>query len=212
MALDITEIRLSRRQEKEVLKAVRENGFINLVLDGERPRFTEESGGDDIASIDLGNDYYERLLATLAKKGIVASKELTKAIEKVLAAEKVYEDGEFFKAVGKIDGATEQAVASLRKQIDQLLETDITPKMRNDYRAVLRKLDKKDYRPDYVEKWAGRLLAAEKLQAYEGGVRTARDRYGDAALLHRLYGRIYVRGRSFKGGERLQWVRLLKPE
>lgn len=212
MALDITEVRLTRRQEKEIMKAAREKGRINLIMDGGMPRFSIEDPGEDITAIDFGNHYYEKLLATLASKGIVPSKELTKTIEKVLAEEKVYEDGEFFKAVGNIDSATDKAVTNLRNRIEKLLQSDLAPKMRNDYRAVIRKLDSKDYKPDYVEKWTSRVLGAEKLEAFEGKIQTARDGFGDAALQHRLYGRIYIRGRNFKGGERLQWIRLLKPE
>ena len=101
---------------------------------------------------------------------------------------------------------------SLRKQIEKLLATDLSPKQRNDYRAVLRKLDKNDYRPDYVDKWTNRVLGAEKVEAYETKLQSAREEFGDAALLHRLYGRFFIRGTGFKGGERLKWVRLLKPE
>jgi hypothetical protein len=84
--------------------------------------------------------------------------------------------------------------------------------MRNDYRAVLRKLDSNDYKTDYVEKWTNRILGTEKLEVYEKKMHAARDDFGDSALLHRLYGRIYIQGNDFKGGERLKWVRLLKPE
>ena len=212
MALDITEVGLSRRQEKEIMKAAREKGRINLILDGKKPRLsTKDEDGGDVAVIDFGNHYYEKLLTTLAGKGIVPSKELTRAIEKVLAEEKVYEDGEFFKAVGKIDGATGRAATSLRKEIEKLLQSDLPPKQRNDYRAILRKLDSKDYKTDYVEKWTSRLLGAEKLEAFGHKLQDARDDFGDTALLHRLYGRIYILGTEFRGGERLKWVRLLKP-
>ncbi len=108
---------------------------------------------------------------------------------------------------------TVDASARLRKQIEQLLtDPHITPKMRNDYRAVIRKLDSNDYKPDYVEKWTNRLLGKEKLEAFDNKLQAARDSFGDAALLHRLYGRIYLRGKDVKGGQRLRWVRLLKPE
>ncbi|MGA9141604.1 MAG: hypothetical protein WBZ29_15375 [Methanocella sp.] len=214
MALDITAIRLDKRQEKLIMKAAREKGRINLIMDGGKPRLSakDQEKDTDVTVIDFGNHYYERLLTTLGGKGIVPSKELTKAIEKVLAEEKAYEDGEFFKAVGTIDGETEKAVANLRKKIDALLQTDLAPKMKNDYRAVLRKLDKNDCKPDYVDKWTDRVLGAEKVEAYENKLLSARDGFGDAALMHRLYGRIFIRGMEFKGGERLKWVRLLKPE
>lgn len=213
MALDITEIRLNKRQEKQIMDAARKKGRINLILDGDRPGFSTNDTGDDVAVIDFGNHYYEKLLTTLASKGIVPSKELMKAIEKVLAEEKAYEDGEFFKAAGRIDDATAKAAANLRKAIEKLLASpDLTPKMRNDYRAVLRKLDGNSYKSDYVEKWTNRVLGAEKLEAFEKKLQSARDDFGDSALLHRLYGRIYLRGKDVKGGERLKWIRLLKPE
>jgi hypothetical protein len=213
MALDITEIRLDKRQEKLIIKTAREKGRINLIMDNGKARLSsKEHEGADVAVIDFGNHYYEKLLTRLSGKGIVPSKELTKAIEKVLVDEKVFEDGEFFKAVGKIDGETEKAVAGLRKKIEALLRTDLTPKVKNDYRAVLRKLDKNDYKPDYVDKWTNRVLGAENVEAYETKLQSARDDFGDAALLHRLYGRFFIRGTEFRGGERLRWVRLLKPE
>ncbi len=214
MALDITEIRLNKRQETQIMDAARKEGRINLIIDGEKVKLSaDDADDDDVTIIDFSNHYYEKLLTTLAVKGIVPSKELSKAIEKVLTEEKVYEDGEFFKAVGKIDTTTEKAAASLRKKIEQLLaSTDLTPKMRNDYRAVLRKLDSNDYKPDYVEKWTDRVLGSKKLEAFDNKLQTARSDFGDAALLHRLYGRIYLSGKNVKGGERLKWVRLLKPE
>jgi hypothetical protein len=216
MALDITDIRLNRRQEKEVMKAAREKGHINLILDEGKVRLSARDdgtdAGDDIAVIDFGNHYYEQLLARLAGKGIVPSRELTRAIEKAVTDEKVYEDGAFFKAVGKIDGETDRAVSRLRKEIERQLRGDLTPKQRNDYRAVLRKLDGKDYKPDYVEKWTGRVLGAEKLESYDDRLQSARDEFGDAALLHRLYSRIFIRGKDIRGGERLRWVRLVRPE
>jgi hypothetical protein len=212
MALDITDIRLNRRQEKEVMKAAREKGHINLILDEGKVRLSAEAEGHDVTVIDLGNHYYEQLLARLAGKCIVPSKELTRAIEKAVTDEKVYEDGAFFKAVGKIDGETDKAVSRLRKGIERQLRDDLTPKQRNDYRAVLRKLDSKDFKPDYVEKWTGRVLGAEKLEAYDDRLQSARDEFGDAALLHRLYSRIFIRGKDFRGGERLQWVRLVRTE
>jgi hypothetical protein len=212
MALDITDIRLNRRQEKEVMKAAREKGHINLILDEGKVRLSAEAEGHDVTVIDFGNHYYEQLLARLAGKGIVPSKELTRAIEKAVTDEKVYEDGAFFKAVGKIDGETDKAVSRLRKGIERQLRGDLTPKQRNDYRAVLRKLDSKDFKPDYVEKWTGRVMGAEKLEAYDDRLQSARDEFGDAALLHRLYSRIFIRGKDFRGGERLQWVRLVRTE
>jgi hypothetical protein len=213
MALDITEIKLNRRQEKKIMDAAREKGRINLIMDGEKVKLSADDEEGDVTVIDFGNHYYEKLLTTMAERGIVPSKELNRTIEKVLTVEKVYEDGEFFKAVGKIDSTTSKAAASLRKQIERLLDSPgLTPKMRNDYRAVLRKLDSNDYKTDYVEKWTNRVLGTEKLEALENRMQSARDDFGDAALLHRLYGRIYIRGRDFKGGERLRWVRLLKPE
>jgi hypothetical protein len=213
MALDITEIRLNKRQEKQIMDAARETGHINLILDGDKPKFSTKDAGDDVTIIDFGNHYYEKMLADLATKGIVPSKELDKAIEKVLTEEKVFEDGEFFKAVGKIDDTTVKAADNLHKEIERLLAApDITPKMRNDYRAVLRKLDSNEYKSDYVEKWTNRILGAEKLEAFEKKLQSTRDNFGDAALLHRLYGRIYLRGKEVKAGERLKWIRLLKPE
>lgn len=213
MALDITEVRLDKRQEKLILKTAREKGRINLIMDNGKIRLSsKDQENADVTVIDFGNHYYEKLLTTLAGKGIVPSKELTKAIEKVLVNEKVFEDGEFFKAVGTIDDETERAVAGLRNKIEALLQTDLTPKMKNDYRAVLRKLDKDDYKPDYVDKWTNRVLGAEKVEAYENNLQSARESFGDAALLYRLYGRFFIRGTEFKGGERLKWVRLLKPE
>ncbi|HUL62704.1 MAG TPA: hypothetical protein VLT35_06540 [Methanocella sp.] len=213
MALDITEIRLNRRQEKQIMDAARKTGRINLILDGGKVKLSGQDAGDDVSVIDFGNDYYEQLLTSLGNRGIVPSKELGKAIEKVLTDEKVYEDGEFFKAIGEIEGATDKATAGLRKRLEQLLgDASLPPKLRNDYRAILRKLDGNDYRPDYVEKWTSRLLGAEKLEVFEGRLQSAREGFGDAALLHRLYGRIYLRGKDVKGGQRLRWVRLLKPE
>jgi hypothetical protein len=213
MALDITEIRLDRRQEKLILKAARKTGHINLIMDDGKVRLSsKDQDGTDLTVLDFGNHYYEKLLTRLASKGIVPSKELTKTIEKVLVNEKIFEDGEFFKAVGTIDDETQKAVAGLRSKIEALLQTDLTPKMKNDYRAVLRKLDKNDYKPDYVDKWTNRVLGAEKVEDFESGLQSARDSFGDAALLYRLYGRIFIRGTEFKGGERLKWVRLLKPE
>ena len=213
MALDITEIRLDRRQEKLILKTAREKGRINLIMDGGKTRLsTEKQEGTDVAVIDFANHYYEILLTELAGKGIVPSKELLKAIEKVLAEEKVFEDDEFYKAVSTIDGETEMAVASLRKKIEALLQTDLAPKMKNDYRAVLRKLDKNDYKPDYVDKWTNRVLGAEKVEAFESKLLSAREGFGDEVLLYRLYSRFFIRGTEFKGGQRLKWVRLLKPE
>ncbi len=213
MALDITEIRLDRRQEKLILKTAREKGRINLIMDGGKTRLsTKKQEGTDVAVIDFANHYYEILLTELAGKGIVPSKELLKAIEKVLAEEKVFEDGEFYKAVSTIDGETEMAVASLRKKIEALLQTDLAPKMKNDYRAVLRKLDKNDYKPDYVDKWTNRVLGAEKVEAFESKLLSAREGFGDEVLLYRLYSRFFIRGTEFKGGQRLKWVRLLKPE
>jgi hypothetical protein len=213
MALDITEIKLNKRQEKQIMNAAREKGLIYLILDGEKMKLSANDAGDDVTAIDFDNNYYEELLTMLADEGIVPSKELSKAIEKVLTDEKVYEDGEFFKAIGDIEDATVDASAGLRKQIEKLLTAPgITPKIRNDYRAVIRKLDSGDYKPDYVEKWTNRLLGAEKLEVFENKLQSARDCFGDAALLHRLYGRIYIRGKEFKGGQRLRWVRLLKPE
>jgi hypothetical protein len=136
MALDITEIRLDRRQEKLILKTAREKGRINLIMDGGKTRLsTKKQEGTDVAVIDFANHYYEILLTELAGKGIVPSKELLKAIEKVLAEEKVFEDGEFYKAVSTIDSETVSAVAGLRKKIEALLQTDLAPKMKNDYRA-----------------------------------------------------------------------------
>ncbi len=213
MALDITEIRLDKRQEKLILRTAREKGRINLIMDGGKARLsTKKQDGADVAVIDFANHYYEILLKELSGKGIVPSKELTKAIEKVLVEEKVFEDGEFFKAVSTIDGETEKAVAGLRKKIEALLKTELAPKMKNDYRAVLRKLDNNDYKPDYVDKWTNRVLGAEKVEAFENNLQTARDSFGDEVLLYRLYGRFFIRGTEFKGGERLKWVRLLKPE
>lgn len=213
MALDIKEIKLNKRQEKQIMDAAREKGRINLILDGEKVKLSRNDAGDDVTVLDFGNHYYEKLLTGLAGKGIVPSKELSKAIEKVLTEEKVYEDGEFFKAIGEIEGATDNATVNLRKQLEKLLEAPgLTPKMRNDYRAVLRKLDSNDYKPDYVEKWTNRVLGEEKLEVFENKLLAARNEFGDAALLHRLYGRIFVRGKNFRGGERLKWVRLLKPE
>jgi hypothetical protein len=213
MALDITEIRLDKRQEKLILKTAREKGRINLITDGGKTRLsTKKQENADVTVIDFANHYYEILLEELSVKGIVPSKELLKAIEKVLTAEKVFEDGEFYKAVGTIDGETEMAVASLRKKVEALLQTDLTPKMKNDYRAVLRKLDKNDYKPDYVDKWTSRVLGAEKVEAYESKLLSAREGFGDEVLLNRLYCRFFIRGTEFKGGERLKWVRLLKPE
>jgi hypothetical protein len=176
-------------------------------------KLSAKDAGDDVTVIDFGNDYYEELLTTLGDKGIVPSKELNRAIEKVLSDEKVYEDGEFFKAIAEIEDATVDASARLRKQLEKLLEApDLAPKMRNDYRAILRKLDSNDYKPDYVEKWTDRLLGKEKLNAFDNELQAARDGFGDAALLHRLYGRIYLRGKDVRGGQRLRWVRLRKPE
>jgi hypothetical protein len=213
MALDITQIKLNKRQEKQIMDAARKNGRINLILDDGKVKLSGKDAGEDISVIDFGNHYYEELLATLASKGIVPSKELSKAIEKVLTDEKVYEDGEFFKAIGEIEGATDTAMVSLHKHLENLLEAPgLTPKMRNDYRAILRKLDSDDYKSDYVEKWTDRLLGAEKREVFENQLLSARDGFGDAALLHRLYGRIYIRGKDFKGGQRLGWIRLLKPE
>lgn len=213
MALDIKEIKLNKRQEKQIMDAAREKGRIYLILDGEKVKLSAKDAGDDVTVIDFGNDYYEELLTTLGDKGIVPSKELNKAIEKVLSDEKVYEDGEFFKAIAEIEDVTVDASARLRKQLEKLLEApDLAPKMRNDYRAILRKLDSNDYKPDYVEKWTDRLLGKEKLEAFDDKLQAARDSFGDAALLHRLYGRIYLRGKDVKGGQRLRWVRLLKPE
>jgi hypothetical protein len=213
MALDIKEIKLNKRQEKQIMDAAREKGRIYLILDGEKVKLSAKDAGDDVTVIDFGNDYYEELLSTLGGKGIVPSKELSKAIEKVLSDEKVYEDGEFFKAIAEIEDVTVDASARLRKQLEKLLEApDLAPKMRNDYRAILRKLDSNDYKPDYVEKWTDRLLGKEKLNAFDNELQAARDSFGDAALLHRLYGRIYLRGKDVKGGQRLRWVRLLKPE
>jgi|AGTN01.3.fsa_nt_gi hypothetical protein len=213
MALDITEIRLNKRQETQIMDAAREKGRINLIIDGEKVKLSTGDADDDITVIDFANHYYEKLLTTLAVKGIVPSKELSKTIEKVVAEEKAYEDDEFFKAVGKIDTTTEKAATSLRKKIEQLLaDPNLTPKLRNDYRAVLRKLDGNDYKPDYVEKWTDRILGSKKLEAFDNKLQTARSDFGDAALLHRLYGRIYLRGKNVRGGERLKWVRLLKPE
>jgi hypothetical protein len=206
MALDIKEIKLNKRQEKQIMDAAREKGHIYLILDGEKVKLSAKDAGDDVSVIDFGNDYYEELLTSLGEKGIVPSKELNKAIEKVLSDEKVYEDGEFFKAIAEIEDVAVDVSTRLRKQIGQLLaDPHITPKMRNDYRAVIRKLDGNDYMPDYVEKWTDRLLGEEKLEA-------ARDGFGDASLLHRLYGRIFLRGKDVKGGQRLRWVRFLKPE
>jgi len=213
MALDITEIKLNKRQEKQIMNAARVKGRINLILDGEKVKFSANDAGDDVTVIDFGNHYYEELLTTLGDKGIVPSKELSKAIEKALTDEKVYEDGEFFKAIGEIEGATDTAMVNLHKHLEQLLkDPGLTPKLRNDYRAVLRKLDSDDYKSDYVEKWTNRLLGAEKLEVFENSLQSARDDFGDKALLHRLYGRIYIRGKDFKGGQRLRWIRLLKPE
>ncbi len=121
MALDIKEIKLNKRQEKQIMDAAREKGRIYLILDGEKVKLSAKDAGDDVTVIDFGNDYYEELLTTLGDKGIVPSKELNKAIEKVLSDEKVYEDGEFFKAIAEIEDVTVDASARLRKQIEQLL-------------------------------------------------------------------------------------------
>jgi hypothetical protein len=213
MALDITEIKLNKRQEKQIMSAAREKGRICLILDNDKVKLSANDAGDDVTVIDFANDYYEELLTTLGDRGIVPSKELSKAIEKVLTDEKVYEDGEFFKAIGEIEGATDSATANLRKQLEQLLKNPgLPPKMRNDYWAILRKLDSNDYKTDYVEKWTNRLLGEENREVFENKLQSARDDFGDAALLHRLYGRIYIRGKDFQGGQRLRWVRLLKPE
>ncbi len=104
MALDIKEIKLNKRQEKQIMDAAREKGRIYLILDGEKVKLSAKDAGDDVTVIDFGNDYYEELLTTLGDKGIVPSKELNKAIEKVLSDEKVYEDGEFFKAIARDRG------------------------------------------------------------------------------------------------------------
>ena len=213
MALDIAEIRLNKRQEKEILKVARVKGRISLIeADGKVGLYTDDPEGDDVVVLDFGNHYYEKLLSMLSGKGILPSKELMKAIDQVLSEEKAYEDGAFFNAVGKIDGATGRAKAALRKEIERLLRADLAPKQRNDYRAVLRKLEDRGCKADYVEKWTGRILGAEKLGALEGRLEAARDSFGDAALEHRLYGRLFIKGTSFRGGERLQWARLLPPE
>jgi hypothetical protein len=63
-----------------------------------------------------------------------------------------------------------------------------------------------------VDKWTNRVLGAEKVEAFESKLLSAREGFGDEVLLYRLYSRFFVRGTEFKGGQRLKWVRLLKPE
>jgi len=210
MALDITEIKLTKKQEKEVLAAARARGRIMLSLDGDEASFSEDpkAGGADI---EFSSAYYEGVFRFLAQRGIVPSPELQKKAERIVAEEKAFEDSEYFLAVKKIDDATRQASKKLEAEITKHLAADISPKLKNDYRAVLRHLEKGDVKADYIEKWTGRLLGAEALAALTKKIGAVKEKFGDAVLIHRLYTRLFLYEPDVQPGKRLRWIRLIRP-
>lgn len=210
MALDIIDVKLTKKQEKEILKAARAHGRIMLSLDGDKVTLSEDikSAGTDI---EFSSEYYEGVFRFLAQRGIVPSEELMGEVERIILEEKVFEDGEYFKAVTKLDEAKLQVANKLKQKIKLDMSSDISPKLKNDYRAVLKRLESQDYKADYAEKWAARILGDEAVKAYAKKLDTSRDKFGDSVLINRMYARLFLYEKDVQPGKSLRWIRLLKP-
>ena len=219
MALDIFEIRLNKRQESKALELAGKQGNftlfsgkegkVRLAAEKEKPR----KGETHAATADLSNDYYEWLFSWLGQQGIVPSEQLLSEIEELVRQERALEDAEFVKTVEKVDAALDQAVSKLRLELEGRQQSPgISNKLRNDYRYVLKRLDAKDFKADYVATWTTRVLGETEGLAFSNCLQECRGRFGLKALRCRLYQRIFLDdARQIKPGKSLKWIKVVKP-
>lgn len=217
MALDIIEVKLNRQQEETVLNAARKQGKVMLILsDKGGVRFStndlEELHDDepDATTVNFSTEYYQELFVWLARCGIVPSEELTAEVEQIIRNEKDREDEEFSNSIIRIDAANEKAVTMLQAKLEDEMKTEISNKLKNDYRFVLKKLKNSDFKADYLAKWLTRTIGEKEGNEYADELQSVQDTYAINVLLSRMYGRIFIDdGMPVEPGRPLKWIRVL---
>lgn len=218
MALDVFEIKLNKRQEKKVLEIAGKQGHFTLFYgkegklrisaEKEKPR----AGETRSATVDLNTDHYEWLFGWLGQQGIVPSEDLLTTIEAIVKAEREVEEAEFVKTVEALETTTATAVEKLRTKLESEMKADVSAKLKNDYRHVLKRLDARDYKSDYIAKWTIHALGEREGVAYATDLTEIEDHFGNCVLRCRLYGRIFVDdAKPIKAGKGLKWLKLTPP-
>jgi len=218
MALDIFEIKLNKRQEKKVLEIASKQGHFSVYLNKEdKLRISSEKekpkkGETHAVTVDASNHYYEWLLGWLGQQGIVPSEELMGEIEGLVIAEKAVEDQELSRSIETLDSVTADARERLRKRLDEEMRSEITAKQKNDFRCVIKRLDARDYKADYIAMWTTRTFGQEEGLAYVASINGVEDRFGSSVIRSRVYGRIFLdEAKPIKAGKSLKWIRLSQP-
>ena len=218
MALDIFEIKLNKRQEKKVLEIASKQGHFTLFLGKENKlRVSAEKekpkkGETHAVTVDASNHYYEWLLGWLGQQGIVPSEDLMSEIEELIRAEKAVEDDELARSIETLDTVTSEARERLRKRLEEEMRSEISAKQKNDYRCVIKRLDARDYKADYIAMWTTRTFGQEEGMAYVANINGVEDHFGSNVIKSRVYGRIFLdEAKPVKAGKSLKWIRLSPP-
>jgi hypothetical protein len=218
MTLKISEIILNKEQESEILKNAETSGYSILVFknDGSiriQKGEIESLKDDEIgaSTVDLTPDYYDNVVRWLGDNDVSVSDEMVEKIGKIRESESLVEEEEYEKAVEKAGLLTKKVLEDIKAKVEDELKKDLTPKMRNDYRAILRRIEKTDYDMEYINKWNLRLLGVNSSNDYEAKLKAIEMDYKDNLFTYRLYNRIFVDDLAYiERGEELKWVKLNK--
>mgnify|MGYP005835100405 CR=1 FL=1 len=219
MALNIINIRLNEEQEESILQGGREEGYVMLILkENGSIRLSQseeeilEEDDTDATTVDFTSEYYENVLGWMEENDFEITDDVMDAIGEVRDSEVEFEEQAYNEAVKKAGTAVLNTANDIKARVEEEMKGNISTKQKNDYRAVLKHIEKGDYDPEYVKKWSARLLGQDRSEELEHDIGSAESEFADKVLKFRMYNRIFVDdGAIVEGNEELKWIRLEGP-
>ncbi|WP_230741638.1 hypothetical protein [Methanooceanicella nereidis] len=218
MPMNIINVKVDDEQEETILSAGKDTGYVMMIMNDEGGiRISTEEletmveGENDAATIDFTSEYYEHVFEWLGDNDVEVTDDIVETISQQKEAEFQFEENEYAEAIKKSEKLTTSMIDQLKEKLEQGIDTAVTPKMKNDYRAALKKLNNKEYDLDYITKWSVRLIGEDEAEKFRENIDGTESDFVDRILKNRMYNRLFIDDYAFLEGDgSLKWVSLEK--